>query len=106
MSQDTSVQKLVRDYLEQGKYVGMICAGTPYRLIENDLFGLMFCLAHPGSLAAKTSQLPSQPLTSHPSVKAQLEASFEYSEQPVVVSGKLITRLVVLTASFLTGFSF
>ncbi|CAG7847450.1 SubName: Full=Uncharacterized protein {ECO:0000313/EMBL:CCA73089.1} [Serendipita indica DSM 11827] len=53
-----------------GKLVGMICAG---------------------SLAAKTSKLPSQPLTSHPSVKKDLESSFEYKEDSVVVSGSLIT---------------
>ncbi|KAG6832191.1 hypothetical protein H0H87_002301 [Tephrocybe sp. NHM501043] len=53
MSKDKTVQKLVRDYLTQNKTVGMICAG---------------------SLAALTSGLPKQPLTSHPSVKNQLEA--------------------------------
>lgn len=44
-----------------------------------------------GSLAALTSGLPKQPLTSHPSVKKQLEGAFEYSEEPVVVSGNLVT---------------
>ncbi|KAG6864759.1 hypothetical protein C0991_007318 [Blastosporella zonata] len=52
MSKNTTVQKLVRDYLNEKKMVGMICAG---------------------SLAALTSGLPKQPLTSHPSVKKQLE---------------------------------
>ncbi|XP_006455166.1 hypothetical protein AGABI2DRAFT_187606 [Agaricus bisporus var. bisporus H97] len=70
MARDGGVQKLVRDYLSQGKYVGMICAG---------------------SLVAKTSGLPSQPITSHPSIKSELENSFEYSEDSVVVSGKLVT---------------
>ncbi|KAF9453371.1 DJ-1 [Macrolepiota fuliginosa MF-IS2] len=70
MSNDAGVQKLVREYLDKGKYVGMICAG---------------------SLAAKTSNLPNQPLTSHPSVKAELDQSFAYSEDPVVVSGNLVT---------------
>ncbi|EKM78333.1 hypothetical protein AGABI1DRAFT_121441 [Agaricus bisporus var. burnettii JB137-S8] len=70
MARDGGVQKLVRDYLGQGKYVGMICAG---------------------SLVAKTSGLPSQPITSHPSIKSELENSFEYSEDSVVVSGKLVT---------------
>lgn len=64
-----------------------------------------------GSLAAKTAKLPRQKLTSHPSVKAELEQGeynryklypslvkipscidFEYIEAPVVVSGNLVTR--------------
>lgn len=28
MSGNTSVQQVVREYLEAGKFVGMICAGT------------------------------------------------------------------------------
>jgi protein DJ-1 len=68
-----------------------------------------------GSLAAKTSGLQKQKLTSHPSVKSELEKGesltqdrsilghitdpiyldFEYSEDPVVVSGKLVTRCVI-----------
>jgi len=38
------------------------------------------------------SKLPKQPLTSHPSVKAYLDDAFDYKEESVVVSGKLITR--------------
>ncbi|KZT70473.1 DJ-1 protein [Daedalea quercina L-15889] len=67
---NSPVQHLVRAYMQENKYVGMICAG---------------------SLAAKTAGLPKQPLTSHPSVKSQLESDFEYSEEPVVVSGRLVT---------------
>ncbi|KAH9171054.1 class I glutamine amidotransferase-like protein [Lactarius sanguifluus] len=70
MSQSPLVQSLIKGFYEQGKYVGMICAG---------------------SLAAKTSQLPRQPLTSHPSVKKELDEDFDYREDPVVISGKLIT---------------
>ncbi|EJD05557.1 DJ-1 [Fomitiporia mediterranea MF3/22] len=71
ISGNADVQKLVkRQLLERGKHVGMICAG---------------------SLAAKTSSLPRQPLTSHPSVKNELDKGFEYSDDPVVVSGKLVT---------------
>ncbi|KAG5650487.1 hypothetical protein H0H81_012067 [Sphagnurus paluster] len=65
ISKNANVQELVRQYYEK-KLVGMICAG---------------------SLAAKTSGLPKQPLTSHPSVKKQLEKDFEYSEESVVISG-------------------
>ncbi|KII91196.1 hypothetical protein PLICRDRAFT_89532 [Plicaturopsis crispa FD-325 SS-3] len=70
MARSTVVQKLVIDYIAAGKLVGMICAG---------------------SMAALTSRLPKQPITSHPSVKAELEKAFEYSEESVVVSGNLIT---------------
>ncbi|KAI0702049.1 DJ-1 [Cerioporus squamosus] len=70
ISGNSPVQHLVRRYLEDGKFVGMICAG---------------------SLAALRSKLPKQPLTSHPSVADQLIDAFEYSEEPVVVSGKLVT---------------
>jgi len=70
MSKHPSVQELVRRYIERGKLVGMICAG---------------------SLAALTAKLPSQPLTSHPSVQSLLENEFEYSEESVVVSDNLIT---------------
>ncbi|KAJ7246098.1 DJ-1 [Mycena haematopus] len=70
MSNNTAVQSLVRDFLAQDKIVGMICAG---------------------SLTALSAKLARQPLTSHPSVKAQLENDFDYSEDPVVISNKLIT---------------
>ncbi|EPS97435.1 hypothetical protein FOMPIDRAFT_1025044 [Fomitopsis schrenkii] len=70
ISTNSPIQHLVREYLKNDKYVGMICAG---------------------SLAAKSSGLPRQPVTSHSSVKSQLETDFEYSEEPVVVSGKLVT---------------
>ncbi|KAH8829140.1 hypothetical protein DL96DRAFT_1596823 [Flagelloscypha sp. PMI_526] len=52
ISQSAQVQQLVREYLESNKYVGMICAG---------------------SLTALTAKLPTQPLTSHPSVQNQLD---------------------------------
>ncbi|KAF8902523.1 class I glutamine amidotransferase-like protein [Gymnopilus junonius] len=74
MSKHPSVQELVRRYIERNKLVGMICAG---------------------SLAAKTAKLPQQPLTSHPSVKAELEhgkySNFEYLEDSVVISNNLVT---------------
>ncbi|KAL4254364.1 Class I glutamine amidotransferase-like protein [Abortiporus biennis] len=70
ISSSSPVQHLVREYIKEGKFVGMICAG---------------------SLAALKSGLSKQPITSHPSVKGQLEKAFAYSEDPVVVSGKLVT---------------
>jgi len=70
LSQSPHVQRLIQRYIEANKYVGMICAG---------------------SLAALTSGLPSQPITSHPSVRGQLERDFEYKEESVVISGHLVT---------------
>lgn len=52
-------------------------------------------ISREGSLAAKTSLLPTQPLTSHPSVKSELQDNFDYKEESVVVSGKLVTRCVL-----------
>ncbi|KAL5514217.1 hypothetical protein ACEPAG_2305 [Sanghuangporus baumii] len=71
ISGDSNVQKLIkRQLIEKDKFVGMICAGP---------------------LAAKTSGLPRQPLTSHPSVKNELNKDYDYREDAVVVSGKLVT---------------
>ncbi|KAK0469271.1 class I glutamine amidotransferase-like protein [Desarmillaria tabescens] len=70
MSKSKEVQVLVRKYLDEKKYVGMVCAG---------------------SLAALRSGLSRQPLTSHPGVKDQLVADFDYFEEPVVISGNLVT---------------
>lgn len=68
MSQNPGVQTLVREYIEKKKLVGMICAG---HIMLFDLVTKFNSVA--GSLAALTSKLPKQPLTSHPSVKSQLE---------------------------------
>jgi len=70
LAQKPAVQRLVKGFYDAKKVVGMICAG---------------------SLAALSSGLPSQPLTSHPSVKLQLDRAFDYREDSVVVSGNLIT---------------
>jgi len=48
-----------------------------------------------GSLVARSAQLTRQPITSHPSVKSELETLFDYSENSIVVSGKLVTTYVV-----------
>ncbi|KAK4047582.1 hypothetical protein OIO90_006123 [Microbotryomycetes sp. JL221] len=71
LSQDKLVQQLVRDFYNQGKLVGMICAG---------------------SLTAKTSGIAQgERITSHPSVKGDLEKHYRYSEERVVVSRNLVT---------------
>ncbi|KZV99603.1 DJ-1 protein [Exidia glandulosa HHB12029] len=70
ISKDKTVQNLIRKQLDDGRYIGMICAG---------------------SLAALTSKLPRQPITSHPSVRDDLKDTFDYQEKSVVVSDKLVT---------------
>lgn len=68
ISQTSSVQKLVRQYLDKNKIVGMICAGQ-----SDYFFAWRPINRYTGSLTALTSNLPKQPLTSHPSVKDQLD---------------------------------
>ncbi|KAG9052647.1 hypothetical protein FS842_009460 [Serendipita sp. 407] len=70
LARSQAVEELVASQYEGSRLIGMICAG---------------------SLVAKTSKLPKQPITSHPSVKRQLESDYEYKEESVVVSGKLVT---------------
>ncbi|KAI0032615.1 DJ-1 [Vararia minispora EC-137] len=70
ISQKPTIQALVRDFYGKKKVVSMICAG---------------------SIAALESGLPFQPLTSHPSVKEQLDRKYDYREDPVIVSSNLIT---------------
>jgi putative intracellular protease/amidase len=71
MSQSPFVQSLVKSFYEQGKYVGMICAGMT--LMRSWRWAALIRAFETGSLAAKTSHLPRQPLTSHPSVKKELD---------------------------------
>jgi len=47
-----------------------------------------------GSLVARSAQLTRQPITSHPSVKSELETLFDYSEDSIIVSGKLVTTYI------------
>ncbi|PPQ69977.1 hypothetical protein CVT25_001529 [Psilocybe cyanescens] len=88
MSNHPSVQEVIKRYIERNKLVAMICAGS-YQIITSS--GVHIFTPIQGSLAAKTAVLARQPLTSHPSVKAQLEHDFEYSEESVVVSDNLVT---------------
>lgn len=73
ISGNSPVQHLVREYLQTGKFVGMICAGERRR---SRLWHLSHCICS-GSLTALTSGLQKQPLTSHPSVRDQLKESEE-----------------------------
>lgn len=71
LSKDENVLKILHDAHASGKVVGMICAGT---------------------LAALGAQIGLKgPITSHPSVKNQLDSFYEYKESPVVVSNNLVT---------------
>ena len=74
MSKHPSVQDLIKTYIEKDKLVGMICAGTK----ASSKIALNMCsycgfIPLLGSLAAKTAKLPRQKLTSHPSIKADLD---------------------------------
>ncbi|POY72589.1 hypothetical protein BMF94_4416 [Rhodotorula taiwanensis] len=71
LSKDPGVQALLRQYYESQRLVGCICAG---------------------SLAAKSAGIGlGGPITSHPSVKGDLEKHYQYSEDRVVVAGNLVT---------------
>lgn len=75
LSQNVQVKCILAEFFAQKKIVAAICAG---------------------SLAIKSAGIQSkapQPLqiTSHPSVKDQLESEFAYREERVVVDGNLVT---------------
>jgi protein DJ-1 len=76
------VQSLIRSYRDAGKYIGAICAATTA------------LVASVGG-AGKTEGLESSKkvrVTSHPSVKDEIVAAdWDYSEDRVVVDGKVIT---------------
>ncbi|PWN44864.1 DJ-1 [Ceraceosorus guamensis] len=71
ISANEDVQALLSAAYGKGKVVAAICAGS---------------LAIKAAGVAKDS-----PITSHPSVKDQLDAEYHYKEDSVVVSDKLIT---------------
>ncbi|KAI8583577.1 hypothetical protein K450DRAFT_221782 [Umbelopsis ramanniana AG] len=71
LSESVLVQKLVSSFYENQKIVAFICAGT---------------------LVAKSAGVPEgHKVTSHPSVKDQLEDVYKYSEDRVVVDQNVIT---------------
>ncbi|GAA5892773.1 hypothetical protein JCM8208_004085 [Rhodotorula glutinis] len=72
LSTDKGVQRLVRDYYDDGKLVACICAG---------------------SLAAKTAGIGlGGRITSHPSVRDELEGVYQYvDDERVVVEANLVT---------------
>ncbi|BGP01254.1 hypothetical protein RTG_01234 [Rhodotorula toruloides ATCC 204091] len=71
LSKEKRVQELLWRFWSEQKLVGCICAG---------------------SLAALSSQIGlGGALTSHPSVRSQLEKHYDYSDDRVVVAGNLVT---------------
>ncbi|SHO79485.1 Uncharacterized protein MSYG_3834 [Malassezia sympodialis ATCC 42132] len=71
ISKNPGVLRLLKEAYDQGKIIGMICAG---------------------SLAALEAKIGlNDAITSHPSVKDKLSASFQYQESNVVVAGPLVT---------------
>ncbi|KAH8554161.1 class I glutamine amidotransferase-like protein [Umbelopsis sp. PMI_123] len=71
LSENVLVQKLVSSFYENGKTVAFICAGT---------------------IVAKAAGVPEgHRVTSHPSVKEQLEDVYKYSDDRVVVDQNIIT---------------
>ncbi|KAL9936326.1 hypothetical protein V8E36_004394 [Tilletia maclaganii] len=71
ISSNPDVQQLISAAYGKGKVIGCICAG---------------------SLAAKTAGIgKDNDITSHPSVKAELEQDYTYKEDRVVVAKNLIT---------------
>jgi len=76
------VQSLIRSYRDAGKYVGVICAATTALVASVGAAGKT-----EGLESAKKSKV-----TSHPSVKEEVvQAGWEYSEDRVVVDGKIIS---------------
>lgn len=71
ISSNPDVQKLISAMYGQGKLIGAICAG---------------------SLAAKTSGIgKDREITSHPSVKAELDKEYKYLDERVVKADNLVT---------------
>lgn len=67
--------KLIHDFRSAGKYVGAICAGTTALVASQR--------EHGGEKVV---------VTSHPSVRGEVEGEgWEYSEERVVVRGKVVT---------------
>ena len=73
MSKSPAVQELVRRYIKEKKFVGMICAGMFSITPSSQSLLSHLSLFKTGSLVAQSAKLEKQPITSHPSVKAQLE---------------------------------
>jgi len=79
-SESDGVQSLMRAYRDEGRYVGVICAATTA------------LVASVGGAEGGGESSKKVLVTSHPSVKDQIvEKGWDYSEDRVVVSGKVIS---------------
>ena len=82
-SNTNEVLQLIASFRDQGKYVAAICAGTTALVAAQKLAS--------GS-KTESSAGAKVKVTSHPSVRDEIrEAGWEYSEERVVVDGKVIT---------------
>ncbi|KAF3043869.1 hypothetical protein E8E11_004183 [Didymella keratinophila] len=82
-STTNEVLQLITSFRLQGKYVASICAGTTALVAAQKL-----------AASSKTESAATQKakVTSHPSVKDEIKmGGWEYSEERVVVDGKIIT---------------
>ena len=82
-SNSNEVLQLITSFRQQGKYVAAICAGTTALVAAQKL-----------AASSKTESDAGKKVTvtSHPSVKDEIkEAEWEYSEERIVVDGKVIT---------------
>ncbi|KAI4666301.1 uncharacterized protein J4E79_002338 [Alternaria viburni] len=78
--QNNDVRQLIWDFRNHGKWVAAICAATT-ALVATEWW-----------VATKTPDGGKKRVTSHPSVKEEVEeAGWQYSEERVVVDGKVIT---------------
>lgn len=71
LSDNSQLIKILRHHLDQERLIAAICA-APIILADNDLLD------------------KNQSITSHPSVKSQLQ-TYKYSENPVVEDGNIVT---------------
>ena len=80
---EDQVLQLIAEFRCQGKWVAAICAGTTALVASQTL-------AASGKMESAAGE--KVVVTSHPSVKEEVEeAGWEYSEERVVVDGKVIT---------------
>ncbi|KAJ4381207.1 hypothetical protein N0V86_003556 [Didymella sp. IMI 355093] len=82
-STTNEVLQLIASFRSQGKYVAAICAGTTALVAAQKLAA---------SSKTESGAAEKAKVTSHPSVKEEIqEEGWEYSEERVVVDGKVIT---------------
>lgn len=79
LMESRKLQQILQHHSKESRLIGAICAGPIVLHVSKVL--------HPGQM-----------LTSHPSVRAHLESSYVYLNQPVVIDKKIITSQGVGTA--------